>query len=335
MRTDFIYLTRQLYLLLVFSLLCMSPAIWSQEYGYEETIRQDTGLRDGNFGPFQGAPVNVAHYFPSEFLEPYEGMLLHQIEFYIFAKPVYLEARVYGQGTENSPGSLLFSKIIPVENIDQEWVVVNLDIPIEISGEDIWIGYEVENEYATGCIGTDTGPANTGYGDWYSDDGENWYSFSTESPWLDKNWNIAGHLKAPVIHDHDVAVTSIIEPHSAANLSEEENIIIQIKNYGFETQSTIPYSVSWDDNLYEGVYEGALETEQSVDVTLPVTADLSEYGIYTFEACTNLPGDERTDLDCKVKEVENRVPELCTDNLYVYGCDFHRLNYWKLSNRIT
>lgn len=304
----------------------------AQSYGYEEVIRQDTGENSSNFGPLSGDPVHVAHYFPASFLEDYQGMSLHQVEVFIFDTPQSLEIKIYGEGTETSPGELIYSKVVPVDDIYSEWVTIDLDEELIIGTEDLWIGYRVQGFYSVGNIGSDTGPANPGFGDWYSEDGENWYSFTTQNTWYNQNWNISGILKAPVVDENDVAVRSIIQPNSAANLGENEPITIEIKNYGSETQTSIPYTVTWDGQEYNGVYEGELASEQSVEVLLDVTADLSEYGIYTFEACTNLPGDQRTDLDCAEKEVENRVPSLCIDDLYAVGCDMDRIGSWNFAN---
>lgn len=307
-------------------------SLQGQTYNYDEIIHQDTGIRGSNFGPLEGAPIHVAHYFPASQIEQYEGMWLHQVEFYIYAEAVSMEVKVYGEGTSTSPGDLLFSKVIDPTGISEEWVLVDLDTPIEIGNTDFWIGYEVENEYATGAVGTDSGPVNTGFGDWYSDDGINWEAFSESRAWFNQNWNIRGHLKAPVVHQKDVYVRSILSPNTGVDLSSAEEIIIEIKNYGFETQHGIPYTVSWLDQEYEGVYIGSLATEESVNITLPVSADLSEYGTYIFEACTNLPGDERPELDCTEKEVENERPTACADNLYYIGCGSDRISYWDLSN---
>lgn len=307
-------------------------SIQGQNYNYDEKIYQDTGTRGANFGPLQGFPIHVAHYFPASQLEQYDGMLLHQVEFFVFATPVSLEVKVYGEGTSSSPGELLFSKVVDPTGIVEEWVVVDLDVPIEIGGEDLWIGYEVENEYGSGSVGTDPGPANTGFGDWYSEDGVEWEAFNEQRSWFNRNWNIKGHLKAPVIHQNDVYVRSIPSPQTGIDLTSEEEIIIEIKNYGFQTQNEIPYTVNWLDQQYDGVYTGSLATEESVNITLPVTADFSEYGMYTIEACTNLPGDERPELDCAEKEVENRRPTACTDELYYIGCSSDRISYWNLAD---
>lgn len=306
-------------------------------YGQAEiTIRQDTGQNSGNFGPFTGQTVYVAHYFPANEMQQYQGRILKNIEFYIAsASPdhvLYLETLVYGQNTPQTPGEILNSQIIPLENVHLGWMNIELETPVEITGEDIWIGYAIENLSGTGPIGTDDGPPNLGFGDMYSEDGENWISFSTENSWFGRNWNIAGHLGLPVINQKDVGVSAIIDPVSGANLTENEEITIQIKNYGIETQTSIPYSVSWANQQFEGVYTGNLESEQFASVTLPVTADLSEYGTYIFEACTNLPGDELSDYDCIIKEVENRIPSLCDEGLYLFGCEYDRISYWKLGN---
>jgi len=56
--------------------------------------------------------------------------------------------------------------------------------------------------------------------------------------------------------------------------------------------------------------------------TFATTVDLSAYGFYDFYACTMLTGDENTNNDCKTKNVENIVPDLCLDDLYSLGCQY-------------
>ncbi|OYT12788.1 MAG: hypothetical protein B6I19_08530, partial [Bacteroidetes bacterium 4572_114] len=114
-------------------------------------------------------------------------------------------------------------------------------------------------------------------------------------------------------HDaNDVGVYSIIEPHTGYGLTATEPVTISIKNYGYNTQSDIPYDVSWNDGYYESVFPGPLAPSETVEITLPVTADVSTYYFsYTFEACTYLDGDENPENDCRTKNVSNYTPIYC------------------------
>jgi len=118
----------------------------------------------------------------------------------------------------------------------------------------------------------------------------------------------------------DAGVTQIIEPSSGVNLTSSEEIRIEIANTGNVTLwDGIPYTVTWDNGYYEGLVEGPIQNGQVLDVLLPITANLSSYGDYTFEACTNLEYDDVPGNDCITKVVENSAA-LCIDGLYTIGC---------------
>jgi len=130
----------------------------------------------------------------------------------------------------------------------------------------------------------------------------------------------------------DCACIEIIEPSSGVFLTENEEIIIKIKNYG-GFQTSIPYVVTWDGGNYEGFCTEPLAYGQSTEVTLPVTADLSSIGDYAFQACTFLDGDMNPDNDCETKMVTCCEPYLCIDGLYSSGCSFgDGLVYWDFGN---
>jgi hypothetical protein len=104
---------------------------------------------------------------------------------------------------------------------------------------------------------------------------------------------------------NDVSISSILQPTSGIVFTDEEPVTIRIKNYGIETQTNIPFMVSWSgptgSEIVEGVYEDSLAYNQTVDVTLQETANLSVWGTYIFEACTQLEGDQNSANDCKMK----------------------------------
>lgn len=103
----------------------------------------------------------------------------------------------------------------------------------------------------------------------------------------------------------DVGISSILQPASGVIFTDEEPITIRIKNYGAETQTSIPFVVNWSGptgtETVEGIYEGSLAYNQTTDVTLEETVDLTVSGFYTFEACTLLEDDQNSVNDCKTK----------------------------------
>ena len=142
-----------------------------------------------------------------------------------------------------------------------------------------------------------------------------------------------GQTKITNENQNDVLVFSFTNPVSGINLTSSEPISIVIKNAGYNTQSNIPYDVSWDDGYYYDTLPGPIAWGEIMEITLPVTVDMTEYKDYYFEACTYLPGDENPDNDCKTKTITCLEPSLCIDGLYSSGCNFgDGLTYWDLSN---
>jgi hypothetical protein len=212
------------------------------------------------------------------------------------------------------------------------WILIDLWDPILITGEDLWIGYEVTHVSLLFPAGCDYGPAVAGFGDMISIDGAVYEPMSALG--LDYNWNIAGYLSpGPILND--VGVQTIVEPNSGVELSASEPVVIKIKNYGTNSQSNIPWEVTWTgagSGSLSGTYAGPLAAGADVEITAG-TANLSAYGVYTFEACTDLSGDENAANDCKTKMVESIEPSLCVDNLYTSGCGFgDQLTSWDLAN---
>ncbi len=123
--------------------------------------------------------------------------------------------------------------------------------------------------------------------------------------------------------DNDLAVTIVTEPVSGTDLTSAEPITITIKNAGNNPQSNfdVSYTIDGGDLVTETV-SSTLNSLESIDYTFTATADLSEYGMYSFEACSVLDGDENVENDCASKDVENTEPFLCLEGLYVDGCDY-------------
>ncbi|NCA85519.1 MAG: hypothetical protein EOM83_08090, partial [Clostridia bacterium] len=106
----------------------------------------------------------------------------------------------------------------------------------------------------------------------------------------------------------DVGVTSIPQPVSGYDLGNAETVSFNLKNIGTNSQSNIPWTVTWNgpsgtQNL-NGTAAGPLASGETLLVTAG-TANLSQFGEYSFEICSNLAGDENPDNNCKTKSVVN------------------------------
>jgi len=135
---------------------------------------------------------------------------------------------------------------------------------------------------------------------------------------------------------NDLSILNILSPESGVNLTITETVSATITNYGTASQSNIELNL-----LLNGVavatetYSETINYLEAVEYTFSQTIDLSEYGDYEIEVCTNLPGDENTENDCYTKTVTNIVPALCEPG-YLMGCDQgDGFNDFALSNLIN
>jgi len=107
---------------------------------------------------------------------------------------------------------------------------------------------------------------------------------------------------------NDIGVLAIVEPVSGYDLSNAEPVSFTMKNFGTDSQSNIPYEVSYEGpsgvQSIAGTYAGTLAAGETVQVEAG-TVDLSAFGAYAFEICSQLPGDEYAANDCKTKAVNN------------------------------
>jgi len=137
----------------------------------------------------------LAVQFTADELSGRIGKKLTQIEAFLAPGAVSYKMVVHGPGTDVSPGPIIWEKNI-TSNVDsQGWIIVNLDSPIEITGEDLWLGVKVVHIQAGQTIGCDSGPRHDG-GDWIWDDtSQTWETFLHQTTTELVNWNIRGHLE--------------------------------------------------------------------------------------------------------------------------------------------
>ncbi|MBN1340757.1 MAG: carboxypeptidase regulatory-like domain-containing protein [Bacteroidales bacterium] len=125
---------------------------------------------------------------------------------------------------------------------------------------------------------------------------------------------------SPVLTD-DVGVSAILSPESGSNLGMED-VTVRVYNYGTAVQNVIPVFFTLDGGtpFYE-VITTPIQAGQYIDYTFNTQVDLSAYGIYQIESCTNLAGDINLSNNCNSKLVENFSPSLCTP-VYSAGCSY-------------
>ena len=157
-------------------------------------IRYDNGINYDDIGVTYDGSFEVSAYWPAATMGQYAGMELTSVEIYIGDAPISCIMKIYGQGTTFAPGALLHQQTLSVNPV--AWNNIVLSNPVPITGNDIWIGYEITSTAGMHSAGIDAGPAVVGFGDMYSVDGIYFESLSGFG--LDYNWNIAATLSGDV-----------------------------------------------------------------------------------------------------------------------------------------
>ncbi len=143
------------------------------------------------------APIDaeVAAMFPTSMTGPHAGMQLTSVFVFINDLGENFKLKVYGMGTAISPGSLLVEQ--EFSPAAASWHLIELDEPLTITGEDLWVGYSFTQQTTDIFIpGCDAGP-NDPNGDWLKT-GVGWGHLSS-NPDLPYNWNIRANLTGEAI----------------------------------------------------------------------------------------------------------------------------------------
>ena len=141
--------------------------------------------------------VEVAAMFPASITGPYAGMQIASVDVYIHDVGENFYLRIYGMSTNCEPGELLVEQAFTPQG--ESWENIVLDEPLNITGEDIWVGY-VFTQFPLSLFvpGVDEGP-NDPNGDWIKI-GPAWTHLSA-NPDLPYNWNIRANLTGdPIVH---------------------------------------------------------------------------------------------------------------------------------------
>lgn len=142
-----------------------------------------------------GVTYEAAAYYSSTLTSSRVGKSLNAVQVYLATIPNNMTIYVYGENPRGtSPGSVLATKSVSGLRSAGQWVTINLDSPVSITGEGVWIGVRVSHPSTAQIIGCDEGPAVAG-GDWLARDGS-WQTFRTVTGnQVSINWNIRGVLE--------------------------------------------------------------------------------------------------------------------------------------------
>ena len=158
---------------------------------------------DNNSAPLLDGDVYVAAArFNSNITNAYSGAQMESIDFYLLDLPSTCAIIIYGEGTASTPGPVLYSSTeLSNEISGSSWNTHVLSSPIDILGDDLWIGVEVSHIQSIRTVGCDNGPAIAN-GDWiHSASNNEWETLRsfTSDPNPENevsiNWNIRGNLK--------------------------------------------------------------------------------------------------------------------------------------------
>lgn len=211
----------------------------------------------------------VAAMFPADIVAPYIGMEINQIHVFINDPGIAYTAQIYDMGSFNTPGpgDLIMEQDFTATPYG--WNIIDLDTPVAIDGQNIWVGYWVSSTMNSYTPGTDEGPADPN-GDWIAF-GPGWGHLS-DNPDLNYNWNIRANLTGePIIQwlstDIDAGIIG-------QDLSTDIEVTIDAN--GLEPEMyTGKFYVRNNDPMNEEVH---------VSVTLGVTVGVNELGENVYVA---------------------------------------------------
>ncbi len=150
-------------------------------------------------GENQSAPFfpvgehEVAVRFPASTTASFDGQKLTEIRFYLVNLPTECEVRVYGQGSPDEPGNLIYQFDVSNGIGPNGWNVHPVEDDITITGEDLWLAVRLVHSSETNTIGCDAGPARVD-GEWIqSTSNSGWETFQARTNGdVSINWNIRG-----------------------------------------------------------------------------------------------------------------------------------------------
>lgn len=142
-----------------------------------------------NIGLTAGGTFYTAVRFPTEMVAPFAHYTLDAVDAYIYDLPTTLKLLVWAAGTTTAPGQIVVEQV--VEPNQDSWNTFVLDTPLELTGADLWVGFEITHGAGSFIMGYDGGQTVMD-GNWLSENGTEWEHLSDYG--LSGNWNIRAKL---------------------------------------------------------------------------------------------------------------------------------------------
>ena len=207
-------------------------------------------------------------------------------------------------------------------NFNQDIGAVSLDTPVDgilTANEDVTItifnygldnvsNFDVSYQIDGGTVVTETfaGTVNSAETAQYtfatqadlSNVGQTYeFVISTNLAGDEDNANDSVTVEVTHLQPDDIGVIDFISPVSGTNLSDTEDVTVEINNFGGASQSNFDVSYTLNGDTVTETVVGPLDGNSSMMYTFSQTADLSAFGIYNLSATTSLPGDSDTSND--------------------------------------
>jgi len=105
----------------------------------------------------------------------------------------------------------------------------------------------------------------------------------------------------------DLGVIAIVAPLSGENLTNAEQLVVTIENFGGVSQSDFDVTFDIDENSVTETVAGPLAELSTMDYVFTATGDFSSFGSYNVSAYTSLPDDFDLSNDTSTAVVTNTM----------------------------
>ena len=196
-------------------------------------IHYDNGMNHDAIGLTGGGTFMAAARFTPDDLAPYAGNSLTRIRFFPNADAEFtLKVWMDENGSQPVTSQIVDSITAHV------WNEISLSNPVLITGNtELWIGYSVSHEPGMNPAGVDYGPAEAGFGDLISLDGNSWVSMANEYN-LNYDWNIQGLISQPDGKLHLMSTTTSVQHELPVIPDEQKRYTRQLSGYNVYECST-------------------------------------------------------------------------------------------------
>lgn len=109
----------------------------------------------------------------------------------------------------------------------------------------------------------------------------------------DDEWRPNDTISKNVLYlfSNDIGITDISSPISGSGLTDDEDITVIIRNFGFNQQKYFDVTYNLDNIIVTEQVPGPLTKDSSIIFTFSQTGDLSALGTYNLASYTNLPNE--------------------------------------------